>query len=111
MGNLFTCEPLDGNGYVLLGFFITMTVMFTIIGFILHYCFHIADTIKVKSTPFILTVVTIYLLFQSLLLNSYLHPCGGNLITLLVLIIHATIFYFILTKKWQITDEEVYTQV
>lgn len=105
MGNLFVCEKLDGNGYVFLGFFISMTIIFAILGFLLQYFGRISEIINVKSKPFILTVITLYLMFISLLVNSYLHPCGGNLIMFVLLGIHGYIFYAILNKKWHITDE------
>ncbi|ARF12550.1 hypothetical protein Klosneuvirus_6_112 [Klosneuvirus KNV1] len=106
MGNLFGCEPLNSIGYVvLLGFFIGMTILFGVVGAFLQYFGHVSDIINVKSGPFILTVVSLYLMFMSLLVNSYLSPCGGNLIMFVLLGIQIYILYAILNKKWHITDE------
>lgn len=105
MGNLFVCDKLDGNGFVFLGFFIGMSVLFAAIGAFLQYFGHVSDIINVKSKPFIFTVINLYLMFISLLVNSYLFPCGGNLIMFVLLGIQIFVMYAILNKRWHITDD------
>ena len=56
-------------------------------------------------------------MFISLLVNSYLHPCGANLTMFVLLGLQIYILYAILNKRWHITDEVTqpingtYTQV
>jgi len=113
MGNLFVCHSPDSNGYVILGFFIGMNVLFVAIGAFLQYFGRVTEVINVKSKPFILTVISLYLMFQSLLFNSYLSPCGGNLTMFVLIGIQLFILYAMLNKKWQLVDEfnQTYSQV